>query len=69
MPQTARLTLSLAAPHDAETSMAEPALERLRLGNPAARSLPLLALLARAVAGRVCLPAGATALDVEVAPP
>ncbi|MDN5869325.1 MAG: beta-ketoacyl synthase chain length factor [Nitrococcus sp.] len=34
----------------------DPALEPLRAGNPAARALPLLQLLARGVAGRVVLP-------------
>ncbi len=47
--------------HDAE-------LERLRQGNPAARILPLLALMARAEAGSACLPAaGGAGVRVGVA--
>ncbi len=37
------------------TGMAEPGLERLRLGNPAARALPLLAAIARAEAATIHL--------------
>lgn len=36
-----------------ETAMSDPELERLRLGNPAARSLPLLAAMARGEAGTI----------------
>ena len=44
-------------------------LERLRAGNPAARSLPLLCAMARRAATRVILSAGDSAtLSVEVAP-
>jgi hypothetical protein len=44
-------------------------LERLRAGNPAARSLPLLRAIARRVAERVTLPAGDDAtLSVEAEP-
>lgn len=52
-----------------ETRLADPALERLRLHNPAARSLPLLAALARGTAAEVVLGyvAGAV-LRVRVAP-
>ena len=39
-----------------ESPMAIPALEALRLGNPAMRALPLLALLARARQGMLTLP-------------
>lgn len=39
-----------------QTSMDSPELESLRLGNPAARALPLLALLARSGRGPVRLP-------------
>ena len=47
----------------------EVGLERLRAGNPAARSLPLLRAIARRMAGRVVLPAGDDAvLGVEVEP-
>jgi hypothetical protein len=38
-----------------ETPMPEPALEALRLGNPACRALPLLRLLALEQAGEICL--------------
>ncbi|MGH8161575.1 MAG: beta-ketoacyl synthase chain length factor [Gammaproteobacteria bacterium] len=40
----------------AETTLDNPALEALRRGNPAARALPLLRLLARDEAGEVILP-------------
>ncbi len=40
----------------AETRLADPDLEALRRGNPAAHALPLLALLARRESGRVALP-------------
>lgn len=39
-----------------ETRLEDPLLEALRRGNPAARALPLLALLARCESGRVALP-------------
>ena len=49
----ARLTLNLLPRQRlAETRLADPALERLRAGNPAARSLPLLAALGRAQPGQ-----------------
>lgn len=40
----------------AESVLDEPELEALRAGNPAARALPLLALLAQETPGKVCLP-------------
>ncbi len=40
----------------ADSPMADPALETLRLGNPAARSLPILSLLAKGEAGTVDIP-------------
>ena len=53
----ARLRLDLEAePNRGETAMDDPSLERLRAGNPAARALPLLALLARGEAGTARLP-------------
>jgi hypothetical protein len=61
--------LSCATSKDAETTMAEEPLEHLRLGNPAARSLPLLQRLATGRAGRVVLPMGGANLSVEVGPP
>jgi hypothetical protein len=49
--------------------MADPDLERLRLGNPAARGLPLLAVLARGDFGTIYLEAQAgTSLEVVVEP-
>jgi hypothetical protein len=41
--------------NQAETSMQEPALEALRLGVPAARSLPLLAALASGKSAQICI--------------
>lgn len=41
---------------DEFTAMSKPALESMRLGNPAARGLPLLALMAGGAAGQVTLP-------------
>jgi len=43
-------------------------LERLRAGNPAARSLPLLCAIARRERGRVVLAAGGIGLSVDIAP-
>lgn len=43
-------------------------LERLRAGNPAARSLPLLSAIARRESGRAVLSDGGTSLSVDVAP-
>ena len=37
-------------------SISDPALEALRLGNPSARSLPLLSALARGEAATIVLP-------------
>ncbi len=52
-----------------EDSLADDRLERLRLGNPAARALPLLQTIARQQARRVVLPYLPDAqLAVEVAP-
>jgi hypothetical protein len=53
----------------AETAMADPVLEQLRGANPAARSLPLLQLLAQQREGQVRLRAtGALMLEIGVAP-
>lgn len=58
------LTLSLAG-DEAESTLDEPGLEKLRAGNPAARALPLLERLAHRTPGRVCLPyIGSTRLVV-----
>ncbi len=43
-------------------------LERLRAGNPAARSLPLLSAIARRESGRAVLSDGGASLSVDVAP-
>lgn len=50
-----RLQVALAGPGE-EDSLDDPALERLRLANPAARALPLLRRLALNAAGAVRLP-------------
>ena len=49
------LTISICCGRD-EDQMADPALERLRLGNPAARSLPLLERVASQASGEIILP-------------
>jgi hypothetical protein len=51
----ARLDIQLTCGGATPTAMSDPALEQLRIGNPAARSLPLLSLLARREAGTVVL--------------
>jgi hypothetical protein len=44
-------------------------LERLRLGNPAARGLPLLAALARGGSATICLEeAAGTGMEIAVEP-
>ncbi|MGH8457261.1 MAG: beta-ketoacyl synthase chain length factor [Stenotrophobium sp.] len=48
-------SLVVSSTQDAETAMTDAVLESLRRGNPAARALPLLQLLARKAAGRVVL--------------
>lgn len=61
--------LQLAPCADDETPMRDAALELVRLGNPALRSLPLLQMLARGERGRVVLPnAGGRKLAVDVLP-
>ena len=55
---------------DAQTTLADEALDTLRLGNPATRALPLLQVLARRKSGRVVLPLRqGTALAVELRAP
>jgi hypothetical protein len=61
------LHLRLAA-YDEPSRCSDPGLEALRRGNPAARSLPLLAVLAGALAGNIRLDLGRGALEVEVGP-
>lgn len=62
----ARLDISLEAAQ-ADTTMAQPELEALRAGNPAARALPLLRAIAEGRAARIALDYGANSLSVEVA--
>jgi Beta-ketoacyl synthase, N-terminal domain len=61
----AGLTLAIPVAELPATTMADPELERLRLGNPAARALPLLAAVARGHAGTIRL----SGLDIAVTPP
>lgn len=61
----AGLTVVLADVGSTATSMMEPLLERLRIGNPAARALPLLATLARGDAGTIRV--GGLAIEVSPA--
>jgi hypothetical protein len=65
----AKLTIFPGRSKLGETRMPDAELERLRLGNPAARGLPLLAALARATAETVCLhaPTG-TGAEILVEP-
>jgi hypothetical protein len=51
----ASLTIALTQGNEAPTTMAQPRLEAMRLGNPSARSLPLLAALARGLETKVIL--------------
>ncbi|MEA3640600.1 MAG: beta-ketoacyl synthase chain length factor [Lamprobacter sp.] len=53
---TIKLNLDAAAAEQPETAMADEKLETLRIGNPAARALPLLAAIASARATPVLLP-------------
>jgi hypothetical protein len=65
----AALRLTLDASSAPYSKMADPELERLRQGNPAARSLPLLAALAQNEKARLVFEsAGADALCVEIEP-
>jgi hypothetical protein len=62
--------LTCVTTRDAETMLGEHALERLRLGNPAARALPLLRALALRRFDRLVLPMGSGAnLGVELRSP
>jgi Beta-ketoacyl synthase, N-terminal domain len=73
-PSPERPDSAIAALHVTVTSGGEPTqcadlgLEALRRGNPAARSLPLLALLASRSAGSIRLDLGRAALMVDVVP-
>lgn len=65
----ARIGVSTAPDGTAETRVEDAALERLRSGNPAARSLPLLAAIARARPDTVIIEnAPAMALSLAVTP-
>jgi hypothetical protein len=64
----AGLELDYVAQPGTATCMADEALERVRRGVPAARSLPLLALLARGAAGSVILDYVGGHLRVTVTP-
>jgi hypothetical protein len=65
----ARLTVTLQTGLESESQMADPDLERLRRGNPAARSLPLLQTLATPSAGRLSIAHGPNlCLLLEVEP-
>lgn len=70
--QTARSLAALTVNIDvdsAETKLTDPALEPLRLGNPAARALPALAAVASTDPARVHLPyVGALTLALEFTP-
>ena len=64
-----RIDLHLLDAQASESRMQDPALEALRVGNPAARALPLLQLLAQRRAGAVTLPgSGHSRLRISVAP-
>lgn len=52
----AALSLDITPWDDAKSTLPDPALEALRLGNPSARSLPLLSALARGEAATIVLP-------------
>ncbi len=56
------------APADAASQCADPGLDALRLGNPAARSLPLLAKLAARSTGQMHLDFDGNCLEITVAP-
>jgi hypothetical protein len=65
----ARLTLAFSGAAPSETTLADPALESLRRGNPAARALPLLAALARGTAAEIHLPhCGDLGMYVQIEP-
>jgi hypothetical protein len=65
----ATLTIAMASRLVADESRcADPGLEALRRGNPAARSLPLISLLAGGSGGRLLLNLSHGALAVDVAP-
>jgi hypothetical protein len=63
-----RLLLRVADTNDDFSGCADPGLETLRSGNPAARSLPLLIALACRAAASIRLDLGRGALNVQVEP-
>jgi hypothetical protein len=66
----ARLDIALSLTAAEPTRMAEPSLESLRVGNPAARSLPLLATLARNATETIVLDYGPSGwITMLVGPP
>jgi len=66
----ARLTLALGRGFTAPTSLADAALETLRQGNPAARSLPLLQALARGSEAEIALDhVNGNTIAISIAPP
>lgn len=67
-PTVAIARLRLQRSCDPLTQLDEPALETLRLSNPAARSLPLLRQLALATAASITVASGGGQLRVEVVP-
>jgi hypothetical protein len=68
-PERALAVLEISLGEGGETRLLDPALERLRLSNPAARSLPLLAALARGTQAEVVLAyAAGASLRARVAP-
>ena len=65
----AEITLRMAeAPADAASQCADPGLDELRLGNPAARSLPLLAMLAARSSGPLYFGYNSACLELIVVP-
>jgi hypothetical protein len=63
------LSLGLGGTDAVASPMADAALDRVRLGNPAARALPLLDVLAHTVAARVYLPyVGGLLLQADLEP-
>jgi hypothetical protein len=62
------ITLEIRPGEGAETSLSDPGLEALRLGNPAARILPVLQALARGDTAEVLLPAPGAPVSVRPLP-
>jgi hypothetical protein len=60
--------LSLAFADGEASVLDHPELERIRLGNPAARALPLLQAIAIGEQARVCIPYLGRQLRIEVNP-